>query len=574
MRPQRLFSNSGSPNQRPSRQFPQNQARRVARSYGRSPIWISPRSANSGWTRTPPKHSVDPPGAYYNYYEVLSDNGDDNVDCTPADVTICLDESFPGQSKAERKAQHHAQVKRRARNRARRNRRKKQKLVTECVLASTSNKTFGRNTWLGDTAASTHMGNSDEGMTDVEEISQPITIGNGKQLRATKIGTLHRTVFQEDGSSIDIKLNDYKYVPDLHVNLFSITKSLDQGWNLSNKGVIIQLRRGNTCLTFDKIFGTNMGKVVGVELLPRTLDKDNKGFAFVDTETETTPTSESVTPKTGIKSSWDINRMHRVFNHASEDVLRRIAKEKNWHISGKFETCKDCKESNAQQKNVSKCTTVRSAIPGERLFIDITSIKAKSIGGSKFWLVIVDDATSMTWSMFMKQKNHAAKHMLPFLLKLHKLGHPVKFIRCDSAGENKDLENKCQQEPTLCDIIFQYTPRDSPQYNGKVERKIAVLTGRVRSLLTAAGLPDKLRPQLWAEAAKTATDIENTLLPTQQGKSPYQAFGMMVPEFNFVRQFGEVAIVKFSKQIKSKLLNRGLPVIYLGRPIVHAADVH
>jgi hypothetical protein len=57
--------------------------------------------------------------------------------------------------------------------------------------------------------------------------------------------------------------------------------------------------------------------------------------------------------------------MHRVFNHASEDVLRRIAKEKNWHISGKFETCKDCKESNAQQKNVSKCTTVRSAIPGE-----------------------------------------------------------------------------------------------------------------------------------------------------------------------------------------------------------------
>jgi hypothetical protein len=48
MRPQRLFPNSGSPNQRPSRQFPQNQARRVTRSYGCSPIWISPHNANSG----------------------------------------------------------------------------------------------------------------------------------------------------------------------------------------------------------------------------------------------------------------------------------------------------------------------------------------------------------------------------------------------------------------------------------------------------------------------------------------------------------------------------------------------
>ena len=32
------------------------------------------------------------------------------------------------------------------------------------------------------------MGNSDEGMYDVTEINDPVTIGNGKTLRATKIG--------------------------------------------------------------------------------------------------------------------------------------------------------------------------------------------------------------------------------------------------------------------------------------------------------------------------------------------------------------------------------------------------
>jgi hypothetical protein len=122
--------------------------------------------------------------------------------------------------------------------------------------------------WLGDTAASTHMGNSDEGMTDVVDIKQTIMIGNGKTLMATKMGTLHRTVFQEDGSSFDIELRDCKYVPDLHVNLFSITKSLGQGWRLSNDGVMILLKKDKASLKFDKVYQTDNGKVVGVELLP------------------------------------------------------------------------------------------------------------------------------------------------------------------------------------------------------------------------------------------------------------------------------------------------------------------
>jgi hypothetical protein len=88
-----------------------------------------------------------------------------------------------------------------------------------CVFATgLSNKSFGWNTWLGDTAASTHMGNSDEGMTDVVDIKQTIMIGNGKTLMATKMGTLHWTVFQEDGSSFEIELRDY--------NMFLICMSI------------------------------------------------------------------------------------------------------------------------------------------------------------------------------------------------------------------------------------------------------------------------------------------------------------------------------------------------------------
>jgi hypothetical protein len=51
-----------------------------------------------------------------------------------------------------------------------------------------SPKKITKNTFLGDTGASTHMGNNDEGMFDVTVISSPVKIGNGVVLTATKIG--------------------------------------------------------------------------------------------------------------------------------------------------------------------------------------------------------------------------------------------------------------------------------------------------------------------------------------------------------------------------------------------------
>ena len=49
---------------------------------------------------------------------------------------------------------------------------------------------------------------------------------------ATKIGKRRVTAIQADGTSLDLILEDYKYVPDLWVNLFSLTKALAKGWNM------------------------------------------------------------------------------------------------------------------------------------------------------------------------------------------------------------------------------------------------------------------------------------------------------------------------------------------------------
>ena len=101
------------------------------------------------------------------------------------------------------------------------------KIDHEVAMMAKGTQEFDRCIFLADTGASTHMIGDDEGLTDVTEIHEPIVIGDGKQLYATKIGRLRRTVLQTDGTTQDVVLEDVKYIPGLDMPLFAVLKSLD-----------------------------------------------------------------------------------------------------------------------------------------------------------------------------------------------------------------------------------------------------------------------------------------------------------------------------------------------------------
>ena len=139
-------------------------------------------------------------------------------------------------------------------------------------------------TFLGDTGASTHMVGDDDGMFDCKDINEPVTVGDGKKLIATKIGRLRRTVYQVDGRTQDIVLEDVKLVPGLDTPLFAILKALDQGWRIKNRGVLLTLIRKGVQVTFDRILTTRNGKLVGVALLPCTGQGSKEEVAMPMTE--------------------------------------------------------------------------------------------------------------------------------------------------------------------------------------------------------------------------------------------------------------------------------------------------
>ena len=75
---------------------------------------------------------------------------------------------------------------------------------------------------------------------------------------------------------------------------------------------------------------------------------------------------------------------------------------------------------------------------GERMFIDISSIKHKSAGGAKLWALFMYECSGFLINRFLRKKSNVARQGSMFIKKLNdQHGIKIKVIRCDNAGENK-----------------------------------------------------------------------------------------------------------------------------------------
>ena len=109
--------------------------------------------------------------------------------------------------------------------------------------------------------------------------------------------------------------------------------------------------------------------------------------------------------------------------------MKITAKSYDWKLLGKFETFEDCADGKAKQKNTNKEWLQGSKNPGERLYIDIISIKGESVEGSKFWALIIDDCTSYCWSYFLNKKSILKEKITSLILDLKDQDIQVKILQ-------------------------------------------------------------------------------------------------------------------------------------------------
>ena len=116
-------------------------------------------------------------------------------------------------------------------------------------------------------------------------------------------------------------------------------------------------------------------------------------------------------------------------------------------------------------------------------------------------------------------------------------------------------------------IVFEYTAVNTPQQNGRIERKFAKIYGRVRTMLTAAGIEGDLRKNLWTEAGNTAINLMNIQVSNTDHKSPYEKIcdkqGLPRYSKNLV-PFGEIGKILCTNKIQSKIHNRGQKAMMVG----------
>ena len=103
---------------------------------------------------------------------------------------------------------------------------------------------IGKDIFIGDSAAASHMTNNKTGVYDLVPIRGSVMIGNGESISCTHKGKLDVVCKHKDGSTAR-QTWEVKIVPQLNHDLFSFTKAIKEGWLMNGRwkegGLIIEL---------------------------------------------------------------------------------------------------------------------------------------------------------------------------------------------------------------------------------------------------------------------------------------------------------------------------------------------
>ena len=109
---------------------------------------------------------------------------------------------------------------------------------------------------------------------------------------------------------------------------------------------------------------------------------------------------------------------HQKTRHPANAYLQDTAKYYGIELSGTIPNCVSCSIKKIRQKNIPKENANKSTIPGDRMYLDISSMTQASSGGNKHWAVMVDEATRYKKSFFLKKKNDQIEVIIDWLKEL------------------------------------------------------------------------------------------------------------------------------------------------------------
>jgi len=135
------------------------------------------------------------------------------------------------------------------------------------IAMENESKILTEHTWIANLAATCHITNLLEGMYDVHDINESVTIGTGRVTYATKCGKFHGEFHMPEGMR-KVILSEVRYVPGFYVKLFSVTRAMKNGARAISEGNRMTIENGPNKLIFKNCLETGSSFVLGLELWP------------------------------------------------------------------------------------------------------------------------------------------------------------------------------------------------------------------------------------------------------------------------------------------------------------------
>ncbi|KAJ4817458.1 polyprotein [Rhynchospora pubera] len=390
--------------------------------------------------------------------------------------------------------------------------------------------------WFLDSGCSNHMTGFKHLFDQLDETHKlKVKLGDDKVINVEGKGTVAVQTSQHNTRL----LYDVYFIPQLTQNLLSIGQLIENGYS-----VIFEERK---CTITDKATQQIMAVV---EMAT------NKLFPLEISSVE----EKVMTTKLSNPSEiW-----HLRYGHLNVNGLKLLSQKQM--VFGLPEIkeiglCEGCAYGKQSRLPFPKDHAMRASQVLEIVHTDLCGpMETESFGGSKYFLLFIDDFSRMTWVFFLKNKSETLEHFKKFKAMTEKqTGKQLKVLRSDRGGEyqSKEFNQFCEKEG----IHHQLTTPYTPQQNGVAERKNRTVVEMARSMLKSKGLPN----QLWAEAVATTVYILN-LSPTKAvlNQTPFEAWFERKPSVAHLRVFDCIAYTLISSQNRRKLDQKSEKCVFIG----------
>lgn len=428
----------------------------------------------------------------------------------------------------------------------------------EDLLAFTSqlDGSLTKEDWVIDSAASDHYCNNRAWFTDFQSIPvRNITVGDNRVIQAVGRGNVP-VKFQANDKMQEGVINQVLYVPDIGVNLISVSRLALSGLQVSFVG--------DQCEISNKA-----GKVVacakkGEGNLYRLPIRPIISTAYVGE-------SDVISP--------DVKLWHDRLGHLNFDSMRLLNKgrlvtdfplKKMPHHSqdNTVTQCEACIKGKSHRTAMPQAATHRANKVLELVHSDVCGpMRTLSLGGAKYFVTFIDDYSRFMVVKSMKEKSEVIRHFKEYRSwAQNATNRRIKMFRTDNGGEF--ISKEFNELLAKLGISRQTTPPYTPEHNGVAERANRTIMESARSMILGAHLD----ASYWGEAVMAAVYLRNRS-PSRsvQGMTPYQAWTGEKPSLSHLRVFGCRAFAHIPDETRTKLDPKAVECVFVGYSLTSKA---